>query len=70
MKHIFAKYPTETLSSLLAAEQGLDCLKDIVPKLGVRVKVYKRIKMFYEHEVCSVHFFMVNQVMHVLATPE
>ena len=35
----------------LAAVQGPDCLRDIIPKLGVRLKVYQRIKMFYDQEV-------------------
>ena len=60
----------EALSTLLAAVQGPDCLKDLVPKLGVRLKVYKRIKMLCDHEVCSVHCFVISQVIHVLAFPE
>ena len=42
----------ETVGILLAAVQGLDCLRDLIPKLGVRLKVYQRIKMFYDQEVC------------------
>ena len=42
----------EAVGTLLAAVQGPDCLRDLIPKLGVRLKVYQRIKMFYDQEVC------------------
>jgi len=41
----------EALVTLLTAVQGPDCLKDLIPKLGVRLKVYQRIKMLYNEEV-------------------
>ena len=34
----------ESLEALLTADKGPDCLKDLIPKLGVRLRVYKRIK--------------------------
>ena len=30
----------EAVGTLLAAVQGPDCLRDLIPKLGVRLKVY------------------------------
>ena len=42
----------EAVTTLLAAVQGPDCLRDLVPKLGVRLKVYQRIKMFNDQELC------------------
>lgn len=31
----------EALGALLATVQGPECLKDLIPKLGVRAKVYQ-----------------------------
>lgn len=41
----------EALVTLLTTVQGPDCLKDLIPKLGVRLKVYQRIKVLYNEEV-------------------
>ena len=41
----------EALVTLLTNVQGPDCLKDLIPKLGVRLKVYQRIKVLYDEEV-------------------
>ena len=34
----------ESLEALLGTSQGPDCLKELITKLGVRVKVWQRIK--------------------------
>ena len=41
----------EALVTLLTTVQGPECLKDLIPKLGVRLKVYQRIKVVYNEEV-------------------
>jgi len=33
----------ESLEALLENDAGPECLKDLIPKLGVRLKFYKRI---------------------------
>ena len=46
----------EALVTLLATMQGPDCLKELIPKLGMRLKVYRRIKAVYNEEVtCLVN---------------
>lgn len=40
----------EALGTLLAAVQGPDCLKDLIPKLGARLKVYQRIKQIFAEQ--------------------
>ena len=34
----------ESLEALLASSAGPDCLKELIPKLGVRLRIYTRIK--------------------------
>lgn len=41
------KMDGESIKALLATEKGSDCFKDLIPKLGVRLRIYKRIKSFY-----------------------
>lgn len=45
----------ESLEALLANMQGPDSLRELIPKLGVRMKVYQRIKLlFSQAQVISV----------------
>ena len=39
----------ESLEALLSTDRGLDSLKDLIPKLGVRLRIYKRLKEFCVH---------------------
>ena len=34
----------ESLEALLGTTQGPDCLKELIPKVGIRLKVYQRIR--------------------------
>ena len=38
------KVDRDTLITVLATTPGPDCLKELVPKIGVRIKLYKCIK--------------------------
>lgn len=42
----------ESLVTLLSIVQGPDCLKDLVAKFGIRLKVYQLIKTFHDQGVC------------------
>ena len=44
----------EALVALLTTTQGPDCLKDLIPKLAVRLKVYQHIKAVYIVEVACL----------------
>lgn len=45
---------SESLETLLGTSQGPDCLKELVPKLCLRVKLYQRIKtLFYTRVAIS-----------------
>ena len=44
----------EALSTLIGIIPGPDCLKDLVPKIGMRLKVYQNIKAIYNKELSSV----------------
>jgi len=35
----------ESLEALIATTPGPDCLKELIPKLGVRLRIYKQIKL-------------------------
>ena len=37
----------ESLEALLSTNKGPDCLKDLIPKLGIRLRIYKRLQSFY-----------------------
>ena len=43
------------LALAFAAHSGPDCLKNIVPKYGLRLKVYRAIKAELEAERCQVN---------------
>ena len=45
----------DALSLAFAAHSGPDCLKDVVPKYGLRLKVYQAIKAELEAERCQVN---------------
>ena len=34
----------ELLEALLGTTQGPDCLKELIPKVGIRLKLYQRIR--------------------------
>ena len=44
----------DALSLAFAAHSGPDCLKDVVPKYGLRLKLYQAIKVELEAERCQV----------------
>ena len=44
----------DALSTLIGITPGPDCLKDLVPKVGVRLKVYQCIKAIYNKELSIV----------------
>jgi len=39
----------ESLKALLLSNAGPDCLKELIPKLGIRLRIYKQIKSLLEH---------------------
>ena len=39
----------DSLFTLIGLYPGPDCLKDLVPKVGLRLKLYKEIKALYDH---------------------
>ena len=45
-RHVFVdnEMDGEALETLIGTSIGPDCLKELIPKLGVRLKVYQRIK--------------------------
>ena len=45
----------EALATLIGLTPGPDCLKDLVKKVGWRLKVYKAIKELYEGENVSLN---------------
>ena len=45
----------EALATLIGLTPGPDCLKDLVKKVGWRLKVYKAIKELYEGENVRLH---------------
>ena len=46
----------ESLMTLISVTPGPDCLKDLIPKIGIRLKVYRSIKGCYDEEVNKVSF--------------
>ena len=44
----------DSLCTLIGIIPGPDCLKDLVPKVGVRLKVYQCIKAIYNKELTIV----------------
>ena len=40
----------ESLAALIATKPGPDSLKDLVQKVGLRMKLYKAIKALYDEE--------------------
>ena len=38
----------EAIAAVFATSPGPDCLKDVLPKLGQRLKVYNALKTLYE----------------------
>ena len=42
----------DALVTLMGTTSGPDCLKELVPKVGIRMKVYKLIKCFCDTEEC------------------
>ena len=37
----------ESLEALLADTPGPNCLRELIPKLGVRLRIYQRIRLLY-----------------------
>ena len=46
----------ESLATLIGIVPGPDCLKDLIPKIGIRIKVYHHIKAYYDEENSKVSF--------------
>ena len=44
----------EALSTLISLIPGPDCLKDLVPKIGIRIKLHQRIKAIFNKELSMV----------------
>lgn len=44
----------ESLVTLIGIMPGPDCLKDLIPKIGIRLKVYRCIKSCYDEETSKV----------------
>ena len=43
----------DALMTLVGLTPGPDCLKELIPKIGTRMKVYKLIKAYYDESfVC------------------
>lgn len=42
----------DALVTLLGTSSGPDCFKELVPKIGIRMKVYKLIKPFCDKNDC------------------
>ena len=40
----------EALVTLIGVAPGPDCLKELVSKVGLRLKVYKAVKILYDRE--------------------
>lgn len=53
----------DALSLAFAAQSGPDCLKDVVPKYGLRLKVYQAIKVELEAQV-TMHASCQFQMEH------
>lgn len=45
----------EAISAAFASSPGPDCLRDVVPKLGHRLKVYAALKSVFEECQVSRH---------------
>ena len=45
----------EALVTLIGIIPGPDCLKDLIKKVGLRLKVYKAIKVLYDTENVSFY---------------
>ena len=49
----------EAISAAFASSPGPDCLRDVVPKLGHRLKVYAALKSVFEECQVSLHNIML-----------
>lgn len=58
----------EAIAEAFATCSGPDCLKDILPKFGQRVKVYNAIKLSLGVEMASevIHYYTVSHVCIVI----
>lgn len=45
----------EALVTLIGVTPGPDCLKDLISKVGIRLKVYNHIKSVYQTSSVSCH---------------
>ena len=61
----------EALATVIGLTSGPDCLKDLIKKVGWRLKVYKAIKELYEGENVSlnnvIQYRMINVFQEVLS---
>ena len=51
----------ESLEALLGTTQGPDCLKELIPKVGIRLKLYQRIRTALYNQDCQV--FSVSHIL-------
>ena len=65
----------DSLLTLIGVTPGPDCLKDLVPKIGTRLKVYRCIKACYDEEISQVSYhkgykyfldYMKNIIYHLI----
>ena len=52
------------MATLIGLAPGPDCLKDLIKKVGWRLKVYKAIKELYERENVSDNSCLIYTVNH------
>ena len=64
MLYIEEEMDGEAVIGAFACESGPDCLKDVVPRFGQRIKVYNAIKkalgVAIMREVCNVFHNKIN----------
>ena len=50
----------EALETLLGTSQGPDCLKELITRIGTRLKVYQRIKTLLHSQIFSVSYTYIQ----------
>ena len=56
----------DSLVTLIGLVPGPDGLKDLVPKVGLRLKLYKQIKLLYNFDVVSTCTFICGYEVYAL----
>ena len=55
----------DTLLTLVGLTPGPDCLKELIPKIGTRIRVYKIIKACYDGAFVSYACQLLKLVIHI-----